>query len=326
MRSELIFVAGLGSTGSSAVCDFLAESPNTYVPKEEWRIWVDPGCLIALARELEGSSSLFTRTEALTRFQTTVARITGRSWGRYSMLRLAPRVSRCLDHIAKETVRTVVDETYPGLWYGNSNILTSKLNFVLRRWFWKNARINYPMHLCNLCDRIGDPFRTFGRIVEHSLDDLAQEQKADRLALNENFSILFAPEIFRMHPESKIVLTIRNPLDVYSDSKRVGWLAMPYDIDQFVKWQNDMYVRAMGLCDRFPEQILVQSFEDLVEDYDASRDRILGFLQMDPQAHEVRTIFRPEVSHKNIGQWRVSDPWLEPHISKFEQLQERVGQ
>ncbi|WP_257293935.1 sulfotransferase [Endozoicomonas sp. YOMI1] len=322
MNSSLIFVAGLGSTGSSAVCDLLAENPNVFVPKEEWRIWVDPYCIIALARELSNASSLFTRTSAINNFKKTLKRIAGRSLGRYSHLNLEPQVAQFVLRIATEVIQEVVDDEYSGLWYGNSNYFNAKLNFLFRRKFWKKPFINRQMFLCNLQNHLVDPYRHIGKIVESNLDHLSAETGSKYLALNENFSVLFAEEIFKMHPDSKILLTTRNPLDVYSDSKRVGWLAMSYDIEQFIKWQNDMYCQVMAFYEKFPNQIYIQPFEELILNYDSSLAGIQKFLKMEPAEHRFKTIFKPEVSAKNIAQWKQRDPWLEEYIDHFDQLRD----
>ena len=54
-----------------------------------------------------------------------------------------------------------------------------------------------------------------------------------------------------MHPDARIILVIRDALDVYADSLRVGWLAMPYEIQQFIEWQNSMYEQLVSICNEF---------------------------------------------------------------------------
>ena len=60
----------------------------------------------------------------------------------------------------------------------------------------------------------------------------------------------------KLHPNSKIILTIRHPFDVYADSFRVGWLAMPYDINKFLKWQWSMFNQVQKILKKNPKKFL----------------------------------------------------------------------
>lgn len=322
---QLIFVAGLGSTGSSAICDILEEHSGFYVPKEEWRIWVDPYCLIDLARKLENPSSIFTLTTAISDFERTIDAISGKSLGRYATLRLGKDLAGCISSIKTEVLNLVVDKCYSGLWYGNMNLVRAKLNFVFSRLFWKSSAINKNMWLCKTIETTSSSYRLFGKVVEKSLESLAKDKNLSTVAINENFSILFSDEIFRMHPESRIIVAIRNPLDVYSDSKRVGWLAMPYEIDAFILWQNQMLNQLIAAKKKFPSKILVVAFEDLVSDYDQTLTQIQKFLGLNADVqHSKRTFFIPEVSSKNIDQWMKKDLWLRDYKDRFNFYQYRA--
>lgn len=317
LDKQLIFVAGLGSTGSSAICDIIEEHTGVYVPKEEWRIWVDPYCLIELAKKLESSHSIFTLTTAISDFEKTLDAICGRSFGRYATLNLGKDLSKCIASIKVDVINSIATKRYSGLWYGNMDLIRAKLNFVLSRCFWKSAAVNKHMWLCNSAGALSDPYRLCGKIVEKHLGEMAKTKGFSAIAINENFSILFSDEIFKMHPESKILVAIRCPLDVYSDSKRVGWLAMPYEIDSFIQWQNEMVNQLIAAKNKFPDRILVLAFEDLVSKYDQSVMMIQKFLDLSTDVHKKKTHFIPEISSKNIGQWRKNDPWLDSYKDKF---------
>ena len=314
---QLTFVAGLGSSGSSAVCDVLSEYSGAYAPKEEWRIWVDPHCLLDLARTLQSSDSLFATTTAITEFDSVTKAIYSVGLGRYSHLRLTKGHADCIHSIRERVMSCLIDEEYSGLWYGNSNFFNSKLNFLLGRSFWKSRFINKRMYLCNSKGKIKDFFCELGELVEASLSDLSKANSINHFIVNENFSIFFAEEIFRMHPNAKIILTVRNPLDVYSDSKRVGWLAMPYDIHQFIKWQNSMCSQVREIYLKFPEKIFVQPFETLVSEYERSVGSLSIFLGLDITQHDTKTIFKPEESAVNVEQWKRQDPWLAKYQDQF---------
>ena len=97
-----------------------------------------------------------------------------------------------------------------------------------------------------------DSLRQIGGVVENALEGYLQQKDADLFAVNENFSILYADSILTMHPTAKIVVVVRDPMDVYADSLRVGWLAMPYEIDGCVRWQKAMYRQVTRAKARWP--------------------------------------------------------------------------
>lgn len=314
---SLIFVAGLGSTGSSAICDLLSEFPSVYAPKQEWRIWVDPHGLVQLSQDLTPPFSLFTSSTAVQSFSRLIGQLCSRSLGPYSHLHLAKDHANTYRKILARIEERLVDTRYSGLWYGNSNYLNSKLNFIFRRRFWKSELINPKMYLCNMKDSSQDVYKILGNIVEEELLQLAYANKKNMIAINENFSILFADPIFKMHPDAKIVLTLRSPLDVYADSFRVGWLAMPYEIDQFIIWQNHMYDLVKSLCHKYPNQILPIYFESLVMEYEKTTSNIFDFLRLDPSHHSRFKHFDPAISIKNLSQWTKTHSWLEEYQDEF---------
>ena len=314
---SLIFVAGLGSTGSSAICDLLSEFPAIYAPKQEWRIWADPNGLVQLAEKLTPPFSLFTSSTAYHSFRRLIRDLSSNSLGPYSHLRLDSDHAKAYRKILATIDSKLVNGSYSGLWYGNSNYFNSKLNFIFNRLFWKSNVVNPTMYLCNMNDSYQNVYTMLGTIVEEQLLQLALANRKDSLAINENFSIFFADQIFKMHPSSKIVLTLRSPLDVYADSYRVGWLAMPYAIRQFIMWQNHMYDLVKRLCNNYPNQILPIYFESLVMEYDSTTSKIFNFLNLDSSDHSPFQHFDPSLSIKNISQWTKTHPWLEEYRDEF---------
>lgn len=317
--SNLTFVAGLGSTGSSAVCDLLSECDTVLAPKEEWRIWVDPQCLIDLCFEIENNNTLFTNSNLVAQFNNNLKKISGRSFGKYSLLSHNQEISKCLDQIRSEILAEILSFQYTGLWYGNSNILNSKLNFLFRRVFWKKRLINYDMFLLKHYSK-RSIYQVIGAIIEKNLNDLLYNTTKSHLVINENFSILRADEIFRLHPTSKIILTTRSPLDVYADSYRVGWLAMPYEIEKFILWQNKMIEQVSTIYERNRDKIMIIPFEDLVLDYETRKAEILDFTGLQSVHLDQFSKFDPAISKKNIGQWEKICPWLREYADRFEKI------
>ncbi|MFM7012208.1 MAG: sulfotransferase [Betaproteobacteria bacterium] len=313
--TRLLFVAGLGSTGSSAVCDLITGYRSVFCPSQEWRIWVDPDGLVDLARRLSYETSMFGQTTAIERFDTLVRRLTKPGFGPYSKLRLPEYVRDIYRQIVRDLHVKFDMDSYRGLWYGNSNHLFALANFKFRRIAWKSKPITKRMWLATMMEQ-DDSLRLIGSIVDNALEGYLQQQNADLFAVNENFSILYADSILTMHPNAKIVVTLRDPLDVYADSLRVGWLAMPYEIDRFVRWQNTMYQQVSRAKSRWPNRIHVVEFERLCTNYEKEIAALKVFIpgKLD---HLEQQRFVPERSRKNIGQWKTRAPWLEKHRDRF---------
>jgi hypothetical protein len=314
-KTRLLFVAGLGSTGSSAVCDMIAGYNKVFCPSQEWRIWVDPDGLIELAHRLSFESSMFWQTSALERFNTLVERLVNPGFGPYSRLRLPDYVREIYRRIAHDILMRFHAESYPGLWYGNSNDFIARANFVLRRRFWKHPWLTKRMWQADMLEK-GDALRAIGKIVDASLDDYLRQKDADLFAVNENFSILFSDAILEMHPQAKIVIVLRDPLDVYADSLRVGWLAMPYEIEKFIRWQNAMYQQVERAKERWGERIHIVWFENLCNQYEKEVAALKAFIP-GCLVEQKEQRFIPERSKKNIGQWKTHAPWLADYRDRF---------
>lgn len=317
-NKSLLFVAGLGSTGSSALCDVLSEYRGVLCPSQEWRIWVDPDGLIDLGKKLSDETSMFHITTGINRFTKLVKQLTNPGFGAYSKLKLPNYVKDAYINIEQDLKKEFGSQGYKGLWYGNSHSFLASANFVMKRKFWKQDIINKQMWLTEFSTR-EEAFSIIGAAVEKQLFNHLESTGNRHFAINENFSILFSNSILEMHKTSKIVVVVRDLLDVYADSHRVGWLAMPYNIDHFIKWQRRMYHQLMELKAKNPERIHIVGFESLCHDYEFELTRLKEFV---PEVMTLRTgdKFNPEVSKKNIGQWRNTHPWLEKYNDECQSI------
>ncbi|MUK38113.1 hypothetical protein GNP82_11175 [Aliivibrio fischeri] len=317
-NKSLLFVAGLGSTGSSALCDVLSEYQGVLCPSQEWRIWVDPDGLIDLSRKLSGETSMFHITTGINRFNELVKQLTKSSFGPYSKLKLPTYIKDGYVQIEQELKKEFGVEGYKGLWYGNSHSFLAAANFLMKRKFWKNDLINKQMWLSDFSTR-ERTLERIGTIVEKHLFEHLEQTGNKHFAINENFSILFSDTMLEMHKRSKIVVVVRDLLDVYADSCRVGWLAMPYDVEQFIKWQKRMYNQLIELKANNSERIHIVGFESLCNNYPYEVARLKAFVP-ELMATQITEKFKPEVSKRNIGQWRITHPWLEKYDEECQRI------
>ena len=136
------------------------------------------------------------------------------------------------------------------------------------------------------------------------------EQKAN-FCFNENLSCMFPDKILKMVPGGKIINIIRDPKDVYADSIRVKWLAIPKNKNEYIKWQMSVYKGYMEVEEKTrkwdPDSKLLKTikFEDLIQKYDDTVEEIFQFLEIDKNDHKLKKSFlNPSLSLKNIGQWK----------------------
>ena len=122
---NLLFIAGLGSTGSSALCDVLKEYDGILTPDEEWRIWVDPDGLLDLLRNTGPGTTLFQHI-ALKRFSRLVKRLDLTKVGPYSTLTLPDWVKSVYLAINDDVQGMFKITHYFGLWYGETNKLIAR--------------------------------------------------------------------------------------------------------------------------------------------------------------------------------------------------------
>ena len=322
MKKNLIFIAGLGSTGSSAVCDLLSEYDGILCPKDEWRIWVDPDGLLDLLNNLSNESTIFTHNIALKRYYALVNKLINARFGSYSNLKLPKWIKRTYSRLTAEINKKFDVSEYRGLWYGESNKLFSIANFRFNRILWKYKYINHKIYSIkfnnnDVTHEIGDYFQ---KIIFEEINN----ENITTVGVNENFSILRTSDLFKLHKNTKIILVIRNPLDVYADSLRVGWLAMPYNIDKFIVFQNNLYKQLTKIYNSHSKCIHLIRFEDLCKNYDHELNKLKNFLP-DTLIAQKNKIFDPNISIKNIDQWQRYSPWIKKYEKNFSEYKKFVN-
>ncbi len=104
-------------------------------------------------------------------------------------------------------------------------------------------------------------------------------------------------------PGIKTIVVYRDPRDIYAFAidKKIEWI--PLDADTFIEWIKLSTER----FDIHSSDFLVIRFEDLVMQYQHTRDTLIGYLGLEPGMQcKNKMYFDPAISAKNIGIWKNS--------------------
>lgn len=310
-ESKILFAAGLGSTGSSALVDLLKEVEGFESHDEEFRLLVDPDGIFSLRTALTDNWTIFQSDLALKRYQKLVKQVTRKYIGTYYRLNLSERYDDYLEKRSRELVIKLTEIEYNGLWYGINNIYYAFMirsnfifNSIFSRKFFNSKRIIVGK---NYSDSVDVLDKIFGDYIKDLVAYTLEKSGNNMFCFNENFSAMYPEKLFKILPDSKMVLVIRDPRDVYADGMKNRWLVIPDSIDKFIQWQSSVYNGWLKIDDRFNDKnrLLVVKFEDLVLDYENIKKKIFTFLDISPDKHINKfKYFDPQVSKKNIGQWK----------------------
>jgi hypothetical protein len=309
MENKIFFAAGLGSTGSSALIDLLKEVDGFYSMHDEFRLFVDPGGLINLRDALVENWSVFQTDMAIRNFIKLVSSVNKKNiLGPYSSLNFSSYFGDQLKLELDVFINNICELQFRGVWYGIDSTFTRRLNKYakLRKSKFGSRKMYVGKQLSD------DEFSVYvndfiGKLVDSTLE----KNNKNYFCFNENLSCMFPNKILNMLPDSKIILVVRDPKDVYVDSLRVNWAAIPEDPDEFIKWQILVYKGWMKVQEKFSnipnsEKFLkVIKFEDLIENHAATAQEVFEFLGISEDLHINKGKYlKPENSIKNISQWQ----------------------
>lgn len=308
MDNNIIFAAGLGSTGSSALVDLLREVKGFYSMDDEFRLFVDPYGLISLRDALVDNWSIFQADTAITNFKKLAFDLNYRHRSRYVGLAHSKYFGGFFLEETERFINEISEFEYRGIWYGNASRIERKLNTFS---YLRKSRIgSKKMYVGKNLDAA--EFSSAARkYIENLVSFLLKKHNKTLFCFNENLSCMFPEKINNLLPNSKVILVIRDPKDVYADSVRVKWGAIPDDPAQFIKWQIAVYKGWMKVQERLQdfkkvsESILVVKFEDFISNYSKVIGEIFDFLDIQPEEHIAKKkYFNPDKSNKNVGQWK----------------------
>ena len=136
------------------------------------------------------------------------------------------------------------------------------------------------------------------QLLKMLLDIIDNDSHNKIIAINQVFPANNAEHFLNYFDESKAILVIRDPRDVYITLKLIqdsGSKWFPHDdVNQFIK-----YYRILHDSLYKTERILIVKFEDLIYQYELTKKKICAFCGGVPDTRKTLKYFSPEVSKRN---------------------------
>jgi len=307
-KNEIVFIAALGATGSSAVIDLLKEVKTYFVLESEFRLFVDPGGLINLRDALVENWSIFQTDIAFKNFLRLIKKLNTKFISPYSVLGHSKYFGKEFMLQSKKFVNNLLDFDYRGLWYGVDTLLKRQLNKYSL--FYRKKFITKPIYVGK---KITD--EEFNKIADDYIKSLIIycliKYQKQHFCFNENFTSMNPFKILNMVSNSKMLVVLRDPRDVFCYVKQDKWCAAPREVHEFIRWELAIYNRWIEIEEEIrkkdpnEQNIKIIRFEDLIVKYDKLIQELFKFLSVREEDHVLKKSFlKPEVSIRNVGLWR----------------------
>ena len=304
---KVIIGAGFGSSGLSAFIDFLDEIDGIYSTPQEFAMFNDPDGLISLESALVDNWSIFQGNVAIRRFVKLANVLSKKYKSPYPNLDYSIFFGNKFKKAVNKYIENITNLTFIGLSYGVDTLIKRQLNQRLPI-FRRSRLTNDTMYLAkNLTEK--DFIKHTKEFINELADICLTKYNKSTFVFDEGFVSLSINKVLRYLPkDAKIVVVIRDPRDVYAEliASNDAWMFQPNKIDDFIEYQNAMFIRweeEKKLCD--PNVFLELKFDELILNYDKSKNTILQFLNIHPDRHAFpKKNLDPNISKKNVGRWK----------------------
>jgi hypothetical protein len=308
-NNKIISVSGYGSTGSSAVVNFLEEFDTCHVMGGEFRLVQDPDGLEDLCYNLSNSWG-WNRSDAYIRRFIKYTDIIGR---KITPFRYGENLNKAFNFnffdFRDKFIADIIDTKWTGHWFyhdyherGYLDVLIENFKRSLswhfglsREWLRKNTKKS-PMYFVRSDKDVYSSAREFLNNLFNELDVTCEHLVFDQLILpyhKEKFNSLF--------PNLKQIVVDRDPRDVYLDAKNYNAYPITRNIESFISFYESS--RKINTVTNDNSTLLIK-FEDIIYNYKPTAEKIVDFLEMDFINHTKQfTRLDPKISIKNTKTW-----------------------
>ena len=304
---EIIIGAGFGSSGLSAFIDLLDEVEGIYSTPQEFALFNDPDGLISLESALVDNWSIFQGNVAIRRFKKLTTALSRKYIGPYPNLDYTQFFGKEFNIAVDQYIDSLVNIEFIGLSYGVDTFIKRQLNQRFKL-FRRCKLTNDTMYVANNLSE--EQFLLHTRKFVSTLAKICLNRyNKTTFVFDEGFVSLSLEKVFRYLPEnSKVIVMIRDPRDVFSELRNSGdaWMFQPNKISDFIVYQKAMFQRWDEQKSKVDEgRFLEVKFDDLILHYDKQKQRIFKFLSIDSERHvNPFANLDPDVSAKNVGRWK----------------------
>ncbi|MFT4805610.1 MAG: hypothetical protein ACI9YE_002832 [Psychroserpens sp.] len=306
-NSEKLFIdlSGYALTGKSAVSNLLQEFEGFSVPDVEFEfglLRMKDG-LFDLEYSLVSDWSPLRSDAAIRRFIRLVT-ILGAGYRRYS-LKWATSPSGYNYHkmihpdflaISLEYVKSIIDEESFCYWPFYLHDIHSFDCFAQRlKYFFFKDSVNKDKKYISFGDNFLEKTHHYLHCL-FSSGDYAQ-------VMNNTFEPYRASEVSKYFGCGKSIVVDRDPRAIFAASKESRYSDFT-EVSSFIKYFKETRKRAEFSISQ--DNVLLINFEDLINSYEQSLEKIYNFLGVDEKLHVNKGIFfNPKKSAENLDKWKI---------------------
>lgn len=298
-KPNACIVAGYGWSGSGAIIDCLKEINCVRTFDVEYRGIKDPYGLYDLERALTENWDLLNSDFAIRNF-IKLSYMHGKTNSKFSKYRLSyeKKINKDFMSLTDQYISSLIQKNLKFTWWQRYIHLSwpihimgkflAKVSYspsaylaMLNKEEFQEKTINYLEHLFSLDDS--------------SLTVLDQAVSPNNIAAGLNY-----------FKNPRMIIVDRNPFDVFADLRVNKALMGTPNCENAVESFASFYKASRADTARnIPKNAIIIKFEDLINNYAATRLHLLEFLELDASLNPATfKIFDPAMSSKNIGLYK----------------------
>tara|TARA_B110000879_G_C11180397_1_gene517986 strand:+ start:2795 stop:3805 length:1011 start_codon:yes stop_codon:yes gene_type:complete len=330
MKNKIVSVAGYGSTGSSAVVNYLEEFECCNVMGGEFRILQDPDGIEDLCYNLSNSWG-WNRSDAYIRRFIKYTNVIGR---RITLHKYGENLNKTFNYkffkYRNEFLDSIIDTKWKGHWfyhdYHERNFIEVIIENIKRSLSW---HFGFSREWLRRNTKKSDTFFVRSDIEIYHYAKIFINKLFSEYDINSEH-LIFDQMILPYHmkkfdlllPNLKQIVVDRDPRDVYLDAKNYNAYPITNNIQSFISF----YETARNLKKiKNDERNLKINFEDLIYNYNSTTKGITDFLNITGNNEKFKySRFNPNISIKNTKTWlRETNPKVLNDIKTIENKLEK---
>lgn len=297
---DIVFIGGVGRSGTSVTREILGLHPNVAVLPFEYRFIIDPDGIIDFLYGHQGMWSPYLFDSKLKRLEALLNKLAKKK----SSEVLISRVFKYIPFLGKRLTKAQylnweLDEHLPEFSDAAVELIDQLSSFAFRgHWvgtpsYELDPKINYVepdneklLKACQgFCHKV--------------LNNWLARNNKSMIVEDNTWNLLYAEKLSLLFPGAKFIHVQRDPRDVVLSFIEQTW--MPHDLQQASKVCSDLYKQIRERVSYLDEQRLLSiSLESLVYHYSQTVETLAEFCGLDSDENLFKKDMRPDV----VGRWK----------------------